>query len=119
MVHITIKSVIAGIHRTKVGSHPRIELLVEADDSIPGIDPNCMLVRMPPKEQLPSEFLNLVTYPKSCDPLNNRQIDQVASEVVGKKVGNVPAGLCGLFRQMKSSGKVRKISWYVFVRYFG
>ena len=68
---------------------------------------------MPPKEQLPREFLNLVTYPKSRDPRNNRQMDQVASEVVGKKVGNVPAGLCGLFRQVKYSGKVRKISWYV------
>ena len=38
MVRVNIKSVIAGIHRTKVGSHPRIQLLVETDDSIPGID---------------------------------------------------------------------------------
>ena len=68
MVRITINSVIAGIHRTKVGSNPKIELVVEADDSIPGIDPLCMLVRMPRKEQLPEEYLNLVTYPKSCDP---------------------------------------------------
>lgn len=117
MVRITIKSVIAGIHRTKVGSNPKIELNVEADDSIPGIDPLCMLVRIPRKEQLPQEYLHLVTYPKSRNPNNKRNKDQLAYEVVGKKVGNVPTGLCGLFRQLKSSGKVRKISWY-FILFF-
>ena len=40
MARIRIRSVVAGIHRTKVGSHPRIELLVEADNSVAGIDPN-------------------------------------------------------------------------------
>ena len=39
MMKININSVIAGIHRTKVGSHPSIELRVEADDTIPDIDP--------------------------------------------------------------------------------
>ena len=82
---------IAGIHRTKVGSNPKIELIVEADDSITSIDPLCMLVRMPGKEQLPEEYLNLVTYPKSRDPNNKRNKDQLAYEVVGKKVANVPA----------------------------
>ena len=113
MVKIKVNSVIAGIHRTKVGSHPSIELLVEADDSIPGIDPNCMVVRMPLKSQLPPQSLSLVTYPKSRNPRNDRKMDQLLSEVVGKKVGNVPTNLCGVFRRLKVSGKVSKICWYV------
>ena len=50
-----------------------------------------MLVCMPGKEQLPEEYLNLVTYPKSRDPNNKRNKDQLKYEVVGKKVANVPA----------------------------
>ena len=113
MVKININSVIAGIHHTKVGSHPSIELLVEADDTIPGTDPNCMLVRMPSKEQLSPGALNLVTYPKSRNPRDPRKVDQLAWQVVEKKVGNVPTKLCGLFRELKACGKVKKISWYV------
>ena len=113
MAKISINSVIAGIHRTKVGSHPSIELLVEADDTIPGIDPNCMVVRLSFRDQLPSQSLSLVTYPKSINPRDQRKMDQLLSEVIGKKVGNVPTNLCGLFRRLKVSGKVSKICWYV------
>ena len=74
MVRITIKSVIAGIHRTKVGSNPKIELIEEADDSIPNM---CTFVRMPGKEYLPEEYLNLVRYPKSRYPNNKRNKDQL------------------------------------------
>ena len=111
MTRITIQSAIAGIHRTKVGSHPRIELMVEADNSVGEIDPNCMLVRLPPLEQLSPELHRLVTYPKSRNPKDPRRTDQLALEVAGKKVGNVPANLCGLFRKLKANGHVRKIVW--------
>ena len=111
MANITIQSVIAGIHRTKVGSNPRIELLVEADNSVRGIDPNCMLVRLPPLEQLSPELHHVVTYPKSRNPKDPRQTNQLALEVAGKKVGNVPANLCGLFRKLKANGSVKKIVW--------
>ena len=37
-------SVITGVHRTKVGSHKTVALIVEADNSIPHIDPECMKV---------------------------------------------------------------------------
>ena len=55
MAFITVTSVITGIHRTKVGSHRDVKLLVEDDDTIPGIDPNCncMIVRVPPHEEIP------------------------------------------------------------------
>ena len=46
MARIRIRSVVAGIHR-KVGMHPRIELLVETDNTVAGIDPSYMLVRLP------------------------------------------------------------------------
>ena len=92
---IRIRSVIAGIHRTKIGSHPSIELVVEADDTIAGIDPNCMLVRLPPLEQLSPDLHHVVTYPKSRNPSDPRKTDQLALNVAGKKVENIPANLCG------------------------
>ena len=81
MARIRIRSVVAGIHRTKVGSHPRIELLVEADNSVAGIDPNCMLVRLPQLEQLSPDLRHLVTYPKSRNPKDPRKTDQLALNV--------------------------------------
>ena len=81
MARIRIRSVVAGIHRTKVGSHPRIELLVEADNSVAGIDPNCMLVRLPQLEQLSPDLRHLVTYPKSKNPKDPRKTDQLALNV--------------------------------------
>ena len=53
MAYITVMSIITGIHRTKVGSHRDVRLLVEDDDTIPGMDPNCMIVRIPPLEEIP------------------------------------------------------------------
>jgi hypothetical protein len=113
MVNIIITSVIAGIHKTKVGSHPTIKLLVEDDNSIPDTDPNCMLVRLPYIEDIPPSLRSLVTYPKSRNPRDSRQSDQFAFQVAGKKVGNVPANLCGLLRKLKTDRKVKGVHWFV------
>ena len=71
-VRIIITSVVAGVHRTKVGSHPQIELivgahrdvqlLVENDDSIADIDPDCMLVTVSSIEDIPPELHSEVSY---------------------------------------------------------
>lgn len=111
MVKIIITSVVAGIHRTKVGSHPNIKLVVENDDTVMGIDPCCVCVKIPNLEDLPPQQRRLITYPKSRNPRDPRQKDQLAYEVAGKKVGNVPMNLCGLFRQLKADSKVKKIEW--------
>ena len=114
MVYISITtSVVAGIHRTKVGSHPRIKLVVEDDDSVQEIDPNCMLVRHPLIHIIQPELHRDTTYPKSRNPRDPRQENQLAYEVAGRKVGNVPTKLCGLFRRMKSAKKVEEIHWLV------
>ena len=97
---VTISSVIAGIHRTGVGSHRDIELLVENDDDMAMIDPDCVLVRHPSIENLPPHLKKVVTYPKSQNPKSQRKTDQLAFQVSGKKVGNVPAKLCRLFLQL-------------------
>ena len=107
---VTLNSTITGIHRTKVGAHPDIPLIVEDDDSIPSIDPNCMLVRFPDLEDIPVHLHKAVTYPKN--PEHKRFVDQLVEDVVGKKVGNVPANICGLFRRLKRNGLVRLIQWY-------
>ena len=49
MDRINITSVVAGIYRTKVGSHPQIKLNEETDDSVMRIDPN--LEDFPPQQQ--------------------------------------------------------------------
>ena len=110
---IVVSSVIAGIHETGVGSHRDIELLVVNDDNNVNIDPDCVMVQHPKLENLPPHLKNVVTYPKSRDPKSKRTADQLAYEVSGKKVGNVPAKLCGLFRQLKIERRVTRIYWYV------
>ena len=107
---VRLNSTITGIHRTKVGAHPDIPLIVEDDNSIPSIDPNCMLVRFPDLEDLPVHLHKAVTYPKN--PEHKRFVDQLVEDVVGQKVGNVPANICGLFRRLKRNGLVRLIQWY-------
>ena len=55
---------VAGIHHTNLGSHPSIELLVDGDDTIPSIDPNCNVVHKPLRQQLPLRSLRLLNSPK-------------------------------------------------------
>ena len=109
---VTVNSTITGIHKTKVGAHREIALAVEDDDSIPNIDPNCMLVRFPDLEDIPQRLHKAVTYPKN--PEHKRFFDQLVEDVVGQKVGNVPANICGLFRKLKRDGLVRRIQWYAY-----
>ena len=111
MTSVTISSVITGIHRTEIGSHREVRCLVINDDSIPDIDPNCMIVKLPPIEDIPLELHNKVSYPKSRNPKDPRQRDQLIKEVAGKKIGNVPARICGLFRRLIREGKVKSIHW--------
>ena len=103
---VTITSVIKGIHKTKVGANRLIDLLVENDDHHQNIDPNCMVVRMPSLENIPTSLHKSVTYPKSRNPRDPRQTDQLVEDVAGKIVGNVPANLCGLLRKLKQDGVV-------------
>ena len=69
MVTIIITSVVAGIHKTKVGSHPEIKLIVANDDKVAHIDSDCMLVRIPPLEAIPPSLHRVITYPRSGDPV--------------------------------------------------
>ena len=63
---IVIKnSTIAGIHKTKVSSHEDIALNVVADDSISHIDPDCMQVVFPLRDEVPAALLEEITYPKN------------------------------------------------------
>ena len=77
MANITITSVIAGLHRTKVGSHRDVKLLVEDDNSVPHIDPNCMVVKVPQIEEIPEELHMAISYPKSRNPKDPRKNDQL------------------------------------------
>ena len=108
---VTVTFVVTGIHRTKFGAHRDISLLVEDDNSIPTIGPNCMLVRFPGIEDIPVHLHKVVSYPRN--PAHKRYNDQLAEDVAGKKVGNVPANICGLFRALKRDNVVRRIQWYV------
>ena len=67
MANIVMSSVICGIHRTKVGSNREVRLHVENNDSIPRIDPNCMVVKIPQMEDIPVKLHGRVSYPKSCN----------------------------------------------------
>ena len=104
---VYIRSVVSGIHRTKVGGHRDVPLLLENDNTIPGIDPYCMIVRFPEIEQIPEHLHRAITYPKN--PVNKRYEDQFVEDVAGMKVGNVPANLCRLLRDLKVDERVQKL----------
>ena len=57
-----------------------------------------------------SSLLKEVTYPKN--PERRRFRDQLVEDVLGEKIGNVPAKLCGLFRRLLDSGCVRSIKCF-------
>ena len=61
------------------------------------IDSDCI-------EEIPQNLHRAVTYPRSRDPKSERKTDQLAFEVAGRKIRNVTAGLCGLFRITRRSG---------------
>ena len=109
MANIIIKdSVISGIHITKIGSHESIALNIEDDNSIQHIDPNCLKVMFP--AEVSDALLKEITYPKN--PANKRFKDQLVEDCLGKKVGNVPANLCGLFRKLVSEHYVCNIKCF-------
>ena len=93
-------SAISGLHSTKTSSHPDITLLIDAD--ITHKDPNAMKVVVPMLQNLPPESLEMVTWPRN--PESKRFVDQVVRDVAGKKVGNVPANLCGVFKDLLREG---------------
>ena len=111
MTEIVLNSVITGIHKTKMGAHRDVRLLVENDDGIQHIDPDCMLVRVPCLEDIRPELHGAIAYPKSRNPRDPRQRDQLVRDTVGKKVGNVPSNICGLFRRLKDNREVKEIHW--------
>ena len=104
---IVIKSSrITGIHRTKISSHEEVTLLVERDDSVQHIDPQCMKVMFPMFVE--HHLRDEIVWPKN--PAHKRFQDQRVRDCIGKKVGNVPANLAGLFRRILASNKVSKIT---------
>ena len=109
--NVVVQSVISGIHKTKIGAHRDVQLIVENDDTIPHIDQNCMVVKVPCLEDIPPALHGEIAYPRSRNPRDHRQTDQLVRETAGKKVGNVPSNICGVFRRLKGDGLVRSISW--------
>ena len=91
-------SVISGVHRTKVGPHEAMTLIVEADNSISHIDLECMKV----------------VFPKNPD--HKQFKDQLVEDVLGKVVGNVTPNLCHLFHRLLERNLVRNMKWYVILQ---
>ena len=54
-----IKSVIAGLHKTKIGANREVCLIVKNVSSILHNDPNCMLVKVPLLENIPQREYEL------------------------------------------------------------
>ena len=75
------------------------------DDSISHIDPNAMQVMFP--SRVHPSLMDEITYPKN--PEHKRYRDQFVRDCLGKKVGNVPANLCGLFRELLDDSLIKSI----------
>ena len=70
-----------------------------------------MIVKLLPIEDIPPEFTTRCRIPKSRNPKDPRQRVQLIKGVAGKKIGNVPASISGLFRRLIREGKVKNILW--------
>ena len=99
-------STISGLHATKTSSHPDVVLSVLPDTTWK--DPNALQVKVPSLENLPPQSLELVTWPKNL--ARKRYTDQVVRDVAGKKVGNVPANLCGVLKELLRDGIATQIT---------
>ena len=104
-------SITFGETEHKVCAHRDVCLVVQEDNSVQHIDPNCIVVKVPPLEQIPPHLHYAVSYPKSHNPKDPRQHDQLVIETAGKKVGNVPSNMSGLFRMLKDNRDVKEIYW--------
>ena len=93
-------STISGLHATKRSCHPAVTLNVMSDTT--GKDPSAMKVVVPTVENLPPECMDMITWPKN--PTRKRLVDQLVRDVAGMKVGNVPANLCGVFKDLLRDG---------------
>ena len=102
-------STITGLHITRKSSHCDVELKVVADESF-ALDPNCMQVVCPKLENISPQLHDEIVWPKN--PLNKRPYDILQSHVAGKKIGNVPANLCGLFKELLMSGQSNGIKCF-------
>ena len=100
-------STISGLHVTKKGSHPSIELQVLPDPSRQAYDQNCMKVVCPPIGSIPIELHEKVVWPRN--PTSRRYTDILVKDVAGTKIGHVPAHLCGLLKTLLDSGCVTLI----------
>ena len=98
------------LHITKTSSHPSICLDVHPDPSRSSYDRNCLKVTCPPLESINSVLLDEVVWPKN--EKSKRYEDQLVRHIVGKKVGSVPANLCGMLKELLDSGKVRRLTCY-------
>ena len=99
-------STISGLHATKCSSNPEVTLLVCPDTTWK--DSNAMKVVVPHLENLPLDSHDLVTWPKNH--ARKRFVDQKIRDVAGKKVGNVPANLCGVFKDLLDEGIATRIT---------
>ena len=99
-------STISGLHATKCSSNPEITLSVCPDTTWK--DSDAMKVIVPSLENLPLESHHLVTWPKN--PARKRFKDQKIRDVAGKKIGNVPANLCAVFKDLLGRGVATRIT---------
>ena len=107
-----INSLITGLHATKNGSHPSIALEVVADNSNSAQlhDRNVLKVVCPLLENIPRAMHDEVVWPRN--PASKRYEDVLVSDVAGLKVGNVPANLCGLFKELLMSGLAQDVKCF-------
>ena len=103
-------SVISGLHMTRISSHRDVELKVVPDDDALFYDPNCMQVVCPKLENISPELHGAVVWAKN--PQSKRPHDILQSHAAGKKIGNVPANLCGLLKNLLVSGQVNAIKCF-------
>ena len=59
---IVINLVITGIHRTKTGNNPGVQLIVESNDSISHKDPDCRVVEVSCLEDRPPSLHQAIAY---------------------------------------------------------
>lgn len=93
-----------------MSSHPDIPLVVVPDPSRRQYDVNCLKILCPLLRDIPSNLHKEIVWPRNIR--SGRLKDVLVSDVAGQKIGNVPANLCGLFKDLIDNRRVKSITCY-------
>ena len=103
ILHIEYQS-IRGYYFFKRRPHTAIEMLLEKEED-KSYDVNAMVIKMPDLIQIDTQYLDI-----TVRPCKGKEPEQKVKDNAGKVIGQVPANICKIFKELITSNQVKKIT---------